>query len=306
MGGLAAAGGLLGGIVLAALATLVLRQGVLTGLKAWPRLAGVAAPLVLAAPAFAFAVFSARAGLSGAALGAATGGFTGLGLTAAVVAWAGAREKAKGAASLAAGAALAAAAVMITGFDGQIRMSEGRLMLLFAVAVILACWRSRLDLKPSPSPAALQSPWAGLLLALVGGAALVLGAGLAASEVGPLAGRRADGDLEIGLTALGVGVCLPSLVTVWLAVRRGEGGPAFVEVAAAGALGLAGGLGAAALVTPLNISETFMGWPAAGASLAAAGMVAMAAARPRPATGLRVAGGVVYAGLLAAFARSAG
>jgi hypothetical protein len=49
-----------------------------------------------------------------------------------------------------------------------------------------------------------------------------------------------------------------------------------------------------------------MGWPAAGVCLAAAAMVALAATKPRPLRGLRTAGGVVYAGLLAAFARSAG
>jgi Ca2+/Na+ antiporter len=306
MGGLVASAGLLGGVLLTVAATLALRRGVLMALGRWPRLAATALPIALAAPAFAFAMLSARAGLAGAALGAAAGGFTGIALTAAVVGWAGAREKARGSSTLAAGAALAAAAVMITGFDGSITMREGRLTLLFAVAIVLACWRSRVDAAAEPQTSSPARPWLGVALAVGGGLLLAFGAWTAVSEVGPLAGRRADGDLELGLTALGLGVCLPALALAWRANRRGEGGPAFVEAAAAAALGLSGGLGAAALIMPLKISEAFMGWPAAGICLGGAVLVALAAIRPRPVRGIRVVGGVVYAGLLAAFARSAG
>jgi Ca2+/Na+ antiporter len=143
-------------------------------------------------------------------------------------------------------------------------------------------------------------------MAAAGAAALTLGAWMAVSEIGPLAGRRADGDLELGLTLLGLGVCLPALAVAWDAARRGEGGSAFVECAGAAALGLAGGLGVAALIMPLSISEAFMGWPAAGLCLGGLVLVALAATPPRPVRGVRLVGGLVYAGLLAAFARSAG
>jgi cation:H+ antiporter len=309
VGDLVAAAGLLGAILLAIAAALALRAGVRLGLGAWPRLAATAATLALAAPAFAFATFSTRAGLSGGALGAAAGGFAGIAATGALTAWAGSSEKARGASTLAACAALAAAAVMVTGFDGRITMPEGRLMLLFAIAILLVSWRGRADAAgtaPAPAPAGAPPLWAGLALAVLGGAALVAAAWAAVAEIGPLAGRRADGDLELGLTALGLGVCLPTLVVAWRAVRRGEGGAAFVECAGAAALGLAGALGAAALVAPITISEAFLTWPSVGLCLGGAALVVMAAVRPRPAPRLRLMGGLVYAGLLAVFARSAG
>jgi cation:H+ antiporter len=311
MGDLVEPAGLLGAVLLAIGATLALRAGVRLGLGGWPRLAATAAPLALAAPAFAFATFSARAGLSGGALGAAAGGFAGIAATGALTAWTGSHEKARGASTLAACAGLAAAAVMVIGFDGRITMAEGRLMLLFAVAILLVSWRGRAEAAAAaraPAVALHGAPplLAGLALAVVGAVVLTAAAWAAVAEVGPLAGRRADGDLELGLTALGLGVCLPSLVVAWRAARRGEGGAAFVECAGAAALGLAGGLGSAALVAPITISEAFLTWPAVGLCLGAAALVAMAGARPRPAPRLRVMGGIVYAGLLAAFARSAG
>ena len=306
MGGLVASAGLLGGILLAAAATLALRRGLLLSLSAWPRLAMTAALIGLSAPAFAYAAFSARVGLSGAALGATTGGFAGIAATAAVTAWAGARAKARGASTMAACAALAAAAIMITGFDSRITMPEGRLMLLFAVAIVLTFWRGRSGMGAQAPATAAPGRLAGAALALAGAGALALGAWMAVAQIGPLAGRRADGDLELGLTVLGVGGCLPALVAVLGAVRRGEGGPAFVEAAGAAALGLAGGLGAAALVAPLTISEAFMGWPAAGLCLCAALLVILAATPPRPVRGVQLVGGLVYVCLLTAFARSAG
>jgi cation:H+ antiporter len=308
VGSLVASAGLLGGVLLAAAAALALRRGLQLALSAWPRLAATAGPIALSAPAFAYATFSARDGLSGAALGSAAGGFAGMAATAAVVAWAGAKAKSRGASTLAACAALSAAAVMVTGFDSRITMPEGRLMLLFAVAILLVSWRGRRDAIAATASArpGLAPLAAGAALALVGAAALALGAWLAAGAIGPLAGRRADGDLELGLTCLGLGVCLPALIVALYAARRGEGGPVFVEVAGAAALGLAGGLGAAALIAPLSISEAFMGWPALGLGLAAIVLVVLAKTPPRPARGVQLVGGLVYAGLLAAFARSAG
>lgn len=311
MGDLVESAGLLGAILLAIAATVTLRAGVRLGFGAWRRLAATAAALALAAPAFAFATFSARAGLSGGALGAAAGGFAGIAATGALTAWAGSNEKARGASTLAACAALAAAAVMVTGFDGRITMPEGRLMLLFAIAILLVSWRGRADAaagapaEPRTSVGA-RARLAGVALLVVGAVVLTAAAWGAVAELGRLAGRRADGDLELGLTALGLGVCLPSLVVAWRAVRCGEGGAAFVECAAAAALGLAGGLGAAALVAPITISEAFLSWPVVGLCLGAAALLAMAAIRPRPAPRLRVVGGLVYAGLLAIYARSSG
>lgn len=313
MGDLVESAGLLGAILLAIAASLTLRAGVRLGFGAWRRLAATAGALALAAPAFAFATFSARAGLSGGALGATAGGFAGIAATGALTAWAGSNEKARGASTLAACAALAAAAVMVTGFDGRITMPEGRLMLLFAIAILLVSWRGRAEAAagaPAETPARTRAGagarLAGVALVLLGAVALTAAAWGAVAELGRLAGRRADGDLELGLTTLGLGVCLPSLVVAWRAVRRDEGGAAFVECAAAAALGLAGGLGAAALVAPITISEAFLTWPVVGLCLGAAALVVMAAVRPRPAPRLRVVGGLVYAGLLAIYARSSG
>ena len=311
MGDLVGPAGLLGAILLAIGATLAFRAGLRLGLGAWPRLAATAAALALATPAFAFSTLCARAGLSGGALGAAAGGFAGIAAVGALTAWAGSNEKARGASTLAACAGLAAAAVMVTGFDGRITMPEGRLMLLFAFAILLVSWRGRAEgaaaaAAPARTPPGAPPVLAGFALAALGAAALTAAAWGAVAEIGPLAGRRADGDLELGLTVLGLGVCVPSLVVAWRAVRRGEGGPAFVECAGAAGLGLAGGLGAAALVTPLTISEAFLTWPAVGLCLGAAALVAMASVRPRPAPRIRAVGGLVYVGLLAAFARSSG
>jgi Ca2+/Na+ antiporter len=194
---------------------------------------------------------------------------------------------------------------MITAFDGRITMPEGRLMLLFALAIVLVSWRGRPD-APPPEAARRAPNLKGLALAVVGAITVGLGAWLAASAIGPLAGRRADGDLELGLTAMGLGVALPALAVAISAARRGEGARALVEVSAAAALGLAGGLGSSALVMPLSISEAILGWPAVGLCLAAIALVLLASTKPRPLRGVRAAGGLLYAGLLAAFARSAG
>lgn len=274
-----------------------------------PRLAAVVAPVALAAPTIAFAVFSARAGQPGAAVGVVAGALTGVAFTAAVMAWSKAGRKAKGASTMAAAAALATAAAMTTAFDGRMTMSEGRLMVLFTLAILLACWRTRPE-PPSAERLAIKFPMAptviGAVLAAAGAIGLWAVSRWAVDQVSPLAGRRADGDLEIGLAALGLAAAAPSLIVAWRAACKGDSAPAQVEVTGAAALGVAGGLGAAALVSPLAIPEAFMGWPAAGLCLGAVVLVALASATPRPVRHLGAVAGLAYLGLLAAFARSAG
>lgn len=306
MGLLGPLASLVGGVLLAGLAALGLRQGLFSALGAWPRVAATAAPLALAAPTFAFCAYAARQGLAGAALGAAAGGFAGIGLAAGVVAWSGARETARRATTLSACALLAGAAVVITAFDGKVTMPEGRLMLLAALAILLVAWRARAETPALGSGPSRSPQVVGAGLAVVAAALVALGAWLAAGQIASLAGQRADGDLELGLTALGFGAALPSIVVAWRAARGGQGGAAFVEVATTAAVGLAGGVGAAALIVPLSISESFLDWPLLGLCAAALTFLVLASLRPRSIRWLRVAGGVAYAGLLAAFARCAG
>jgi cation:H+ antiporter len=306
LGPASALSALAAGVLLVALGALGLRHGVVAASRRWPRFGAVAAAVALAAPSIAFAAWAARRGLAGAALGAVAGGFAGVAFTSAVVAWSAALARPRRASTLAACALLAAAAVGITAFDGRVTMPEGRLMLLAALAILLAAWRARPEGPVNGAESAGRGAPLGLLIALAGAGVLAFGAWLAVAQIAPLAGRRADGDLELGLTALGVGAALPSLAVALRAARRGEGGPALVEVTTAAAVGLAAGLGTAALIMPLSITEAFLGAPLAGLALAAAAFLALAAAPPRPVRGLKVMGGLVYVGLLAVFARSAG
>ncbi len=306
MGVAGALAGLLGGAAITALGAVGLRQGLVAALGVWPRVAATAAPLALSTPIFAFSAWAARDGLAGAALGAAAGGFVGIALTAAVLAWSGARETARRASTLSACSVLAAAAVVVTAFDGKVTQPEGRLMLLASIAIILVSWRSRAEAPALGAEPGDRRPLRGGLVALLGAIAVTLGAFWAAGAVAPLAGRRADGDLELGLSVLGLAGAAPSIFVAWRAARRGEGGAAFVEVATAGALGLAGAVGTSALILSLSISEAFLDAPLLGLCLAGGVFVALAALRPRQVRGLRPVAGVVYLALLAAFARSAG
>jgi cation:H+ antiporter len=251
-------------------------------------------PLILA-------VHASVAGLSGAALGLGAGVFVAEVLLCAAVASAGVRGQAAGARGLSIAAVFATAGVVFCAFDGEISRIEGALMIVGAVVV--AALRAK---RSGASPAQPAGFWAPSLWLAAGAALTLFGAALAIDATGILSTGRPDGDLVIGLSALALAVALADLAHVFPAARRGEGGVAIVEIAGGGAFMLLGVLGAAALLKPIAVPESFLGAPAiamAVSALVLLGLGLWGAKIPKPAAAL---GGVAYAAFLWAFVTGAG
>jgi cation:H+ antiporter len=136
---------------------------------------------------------------------------------------------------------------------------------------------------------------------LSGLAATAAATWLTMASVDGLTVNRPDGDLTVGLTVLGLGVALPGLVSTVGAARRGEGGPALVKIMAGTALGLLAGLGAAALVRPVYVTESFLRAPTAAVAAGALLLLVIAFARLKPPRAVIALGAVVYLGFLLSF-----
>lgn len=291
--------GLLVGVLLAFAGGEALTRGA-RGLIA-PAAAGLAAFTAVfasAVPEYSFAVRAAALDLSGAAIGAVAGSFIANAFIAALVAATGAQDEARGGRTFSVASAVAAGALLFVAFDGVISRAEGGLMLLGAVLVAVRA--ARLDLRSEDQPERPALP-VSLALLLVGGALCAGGAWLAIGQVEALARGRADGDLLIGLTALGAGAALPEIAAAFVAARNGCGARGLVNVAAGAALTLFGATGAAALTRPLLVPDLFHGAPAAAVAVAAVVLLATAAARRRLPRGVAVAGALVWAAGVAGF-----
>ena len=179
------------------------------------------------------------------------------------------------------------------------------MMLLGAVAV---GWQM-VQAKPLFRPAEATTPDAAVppnpLLAagwtVLGLAVIALATWLLTWAVDALSLGRPDGDLKLGLTVLGLAGALPGLVLTVGAARRGEGGAVLVKIMAVTALGLLAGLGAAALVHPVYVSDAFLGAPTVGVAAGAMILLLIAFTGVRPPRAAIVLGAVVYLGFLAAF-----
>ncbi len=302
IGGVLAILGLAGGVALAFGGA----QAVARGARALPApAAGIIGTASAAWLAFAFAVGASVARLPGAAVGAVAGGLVATAFLTAVIGACASETSPKGVRPFAVAAAAAVAVLIGVAYDGQISLSEGGMMLLGAVAVGWQMVQAKALFRPADAASAdaavapnlpAAAGWMVLGLAVIGLATWLLTAAVDALSLG-----RPDGDLKLGLTVLGLAAALPGLALTVSAARRGEGGPALVKIMAGTALGLLAGLGAAALVHPIYVSDAFLGAPTVAVSAGAMILLLIAFTGVRPPRAAIVLGAVVYLGFLAAF-----
>ncbi len=296
--------GLLVGVLLAFVGGEALTRGSRALLAPAAGVAAFVAILASAVPEFAFAARAAWLDLPGAAIGAVAGSFVANAFIAAFAAARGAVDEARGGRTFAVASAIAAGALLFVAFDGVISGAEGGLMLLGALVVAFRAARLEASGPEAEPPRPAWPTAAGLLV--VG--AILAGAGiwLALRQVDIWAAGRADGDLLAGLTMLGAGAALPEIAAAMIAARQGRGARGLVNVAAGTALTLFGAIGAAALVRPLSVPDSFLGLPAATVALAAVVLMAVAAAKRRLSWKFSLAGVAAWIIAMAGFAWSAG
>jgi len=263
-------------------------------------LAAFVAVLASALPEFAFAMRAAQLDLPGAAIGAVAGSFVANAFIAAMLALNGAEDEARGGRTFAVASAIAAGALLFVTFDGRVSSSEGAFML--AGAVLVAIRAARIELH-GDDPAGPRTAFpVAVLLVLIGAGLLAGGTWLALDQVRQWAVGRPDGDLLAGLTMLGAGAALPEIAAAFAAARQGKGGRGFVNVTVGTALTLFGAVGAAAMIRPIVVSESFQGAPAICVAIAAVVLMAVATARRRLPRAFVFLGFLAWIGALAAFA----
>lgn len=96
-------------------------------------------------------------------------------------------------------------------------------------------------------------PWVGVGLAVLGLAALMLGARFLVSGAVELAARWGVSESVIGVTVVAVGTSLPELVTALVAVAKKQGDVALGNVLGSNIFNALGILGVTALVTPIAV-----------------------------------------------------
>lgn len=96
---------------------------------------------------------------------------------------------------------------------------------------------------------------ADVLLVLVGGAALVIGGQAIVDGAVSIAAAMGVSEMVIGLTVVALGTSLPEMVTSVGAALKGETDIAVGNVIGSNVLNIAGVLGAAAVVEPLNLTS---------------------------------------------------
>ncbi len=300
-GGVAAILGLAGGAALAIAGAWALARGA----RALPAaIAGVAIVYCAAWPAFAFSVGASVAGLPGASVGVVTGAAVAATFLSAVIA-SGVEggPQMRGVRAFAVAAAASAAVLIGVAYDGQVTAVEGGMMLLGAGAVSWQLAQARGLFAAAAIEGDGRAPSKVLAVGwgLAGLAVVGVGVWLAMLAINALTVSRPDGDLMLGLTVLGLGAALPGLVWTIQARRRGEGQQSLLKICAGMALGMMGGLGCAALVHPVYVSDTFLRAPAMAIAASAVVLLVIAFSKlraPRFAVGLGV---LIYAGFTAAF-----
>jgi cation:H+ antiporter len=112
--------------------------------------------------------------------------------------------------------------------------------------------------------------WKGLGVTAAGIAAVILGADLLVEAAIVLAGRFGVDDTIIGLTVVALGTSLPELATGVIAACKRQSDIALGNVLGSNTFNLLGILGATALVKPIPIPETVLGfdlWAMLGATI---------------------------------------
>jgi len=303
-GGVLAILGLVFGVLLAFAGGEALTRGVRRAFAGAAGMAALGAVICSALPEYAFAMRASSIGLSGAAVGAVAGSLTANAFVAAVIAAANTGERPKGTGAFGLIAAVAAVVLIGVAFDGSIGRVEGGIML---VAALVAAWQaSRLQSGEAAEPPAASRPAVALGWFAFGALLLAGGAWLALTQVQRLSVGLPARDLVIGLAALGLGAALPEIVAAVSAVRRKEGPQALLNVLVGVSLVLFGALGAAALVHPIAVAESFLRAPLVAVAVSAVLLLVLALrAKPLPRAAPAV-GMVMYLAFLVAFLKVGG
>jgi cation:H+ antiporter len=295
--------GLLVGVLLAFAGGEALTRGARRLFAGTAGVAGLAAVICSALPEYAFAMRASAIDLSGAAVGAVAGSLTANAFLAAVISSSNLVERARGTMAFGLITVTAAVLLIVVAFDGYIGRVEGGLML---AAALIAAWQAmRIDHDPE-APKLAARPGPGLAWLAFGLVLLLGGAWLALEQVRSFAIGLPDGDLIIGLSVLGLGAALPETMAAIAAMRRGEGAQSLLNVLVGVSLVLFGALGAAALVKPLKVADSFLRAPLVGVSASAVLLLVLAfrkKALPRAAPAV---GAIVYLAFLVAFLKAGG
>lgn len=302
-GGVLAILGLVFGVLLAFAGGEALTRGTRRLFAGAAGMAALGAVICSALPEYAFAMRASSIGLSGAAVGAVAGSLTANAFVAAVIAASNTSERPKGTGAFGLIAAVAAVVLIGVAFDGSIGRVEGGIML---AAALVAAWQaSRLEageaqVEGASRPAAAVGWFAFGVVLLLGGTWLAM------EQVKALSVGLPDRDLIIGLAALGLGAALPEIVAAVSAVRRKEGPQALLNVLVGVSLVLFGALGAAALVHPIAVAESFLRAPLVAVAVSAVLLLVLALrSKPLPRAAPAV-GMVMYLAFLVAFLKVGG
>lgn len=199
-------------------------------------------------------------------------------------------------------AAVAGVLALLALLDGHVGRVEGALLVLAYIALVgLVWWREHEPPKlgelaelDDDSDDGDRSATAGLLLALVGVAGMLVGGDLAVHGAVRVVESFGSTDSAIGLTVLALATTAELFALVFAAVRHDVPEIAVAGVVGSAAYNATATLGAAALARPLSVDGLVV--PAALAALLPI-VVLLLAARGRlgrPAGGLLVAGYVAF------------
>jgi cation:H+ antiporter len=198
-------------------------------------------------------------------------------------------------------AAVAGVLALLALLDGQVGRVEGALLVLAYIALVgLVWWREReppklgelaeLDDEDDDD----RSATAGLLLALVGVAAMLVGGDLAVNGAVRVVESFGSTDSAVGLTILALATTAELFALVFAAVRHDVPEIAVAGIVGSAAYNATATLGAAALVRPLSVDGLVV--PAALAAVLpiVVLLLAMRGRLGRPAAGSLVAVYVVF------------
>jgi cation:H+ antiporter len=204
-------------------------------------------------------------------------------------------------------AAVAGVLALLALLDGQVSRVEGALLVLAYIALVgLVWWREReppklgelAELDDEDDADSDRSATAGLLLALVGVAAMLVGGDLAVNGSVRVVESFGSTDSAVGLTILALATTAELFALVFAAVRHDVPEIAVAGIVGSAAYNATATLGAAALVRPLSVDGLVV--PAALAAVLPI-VVLLLATRGRlgrPAAALLVAVYVVFVAMV--------
>ena len=158
------------------------------------------------------------------------------------------------------GVPVAAISVAVA-WDGRVDRPEGGLLVLLYVVYVAAIWRAEKRPPALGETSELEEddgnsvgPGRELVLVLAGVAGMVLGATLLVEGVRSLTGAD-ESQARLSLTVVGFATAFELVVLAWSAARRGISETVVAAVVGSFAYNATMTLGAAALVTPLAITD---------------------------------------------------